>query len=37
MVALRGTQIFSTSLESGAAASKRLDMAYYREASMFFQ
>ncbi|MFO0955901.1 MAG: hypothetical protein U0800_00355 [Isosphaeraceae bacterium] len=36
MVALKGTQIIATSLESGVAASQRLDLNYYQEASVFF-
>jgi ATP-dependent phosphofructokinase / diphosphate-dependent phosphofructokinase len=36
MVALSGTNIISTTLGAGVAASKTLDLSYYREASAFF-
>ena len=37
MVALSGTQIIATTLEKGVAATKKLDLSYYQEASAFFQ
>ncbi|WP_422926652.1 6-phosphofructokinase [Singulisphaera sp. PoT] len=37
MVALSGTKIIETSLASGVAATKTLDLAYYNEAAAFFR
>ncbi|MHC5539128.1 6-phosphofructokinase [Singulisphaera rosea] len=37
MVALSGTKIIDTTLESGVAASKTLDLSYYHEAAAFFR
>ncbi len=37
MVALSGTKIIDTTLADGVAATKTLDLQYYKEASVFFQ